>query len=174
MATMMYEGQFILNEKDISHAVVGLTIAYKLRVGLSFITPATQFYRISSETFPNCVRDLQIRIKGQVFEPIEYRHYNHITITRAMVPTATPKWYWPYCAISWQTNNALWERENSFYSGLDQMHKCRIISPFDNRWRRLPWWCKCNFITRFSYLHKEPNNISNVFRTNVIHYKSCK
>ena len=43
--TMMYEGYFILWENDIPQAVVGLTMAYKLRVGLHFITPM-YFYAV--------------------------------------------------------------------------------------------------------------------------------
>ena len=43
--TMMYEGLFLLKENDIPQAVVGLSMAYKLRVGLNFITPL-HFYSI--------------------------------------------------------------------------------------------------------------------------------
>ena len=39
MDTMMYEGYFNLWENTMPQAVVGLTMAYKLRVGLNFITP---------------------------------------------------------------------------------------------------------------------------------------
>ena len=39
MDTMMYEGLFNLWENTMPQAVVGLTMAYKLRVGLNFITP---------------------------------------------------------------------------------------------------------------------------------------
>jgi len=42
---MMYEGNFFLLENNIPQAVVGLTMAYKLRVGLNFITPL-HFYAI--------------------------------------------------------------------------------------------------------------------------------
>ncbi len=45
MDTMMYEGHFLLWEKDIPQAIVGLTMAYKLRVGLNFITPL-HFYAV--------------------------------------------------------------------------------------------------------------------------------
>ncbi len=41
--TMMYEGHFILWEKDTPQAIIGLTMAYKLRVGLNFITPLRFF-----------------------------------------------------------------------------------------------------------------------------------
>ena len=37
--TMMYEGEFILRHNDAPKAVLGLGMAYKLRVGLHFITP---------------------------------------------------------------------------------------------------------------------------------------
>jgi len=37
--SMMFEGNFALWEGDMPRAVLGLTIAYKLRVGLHFITP---------------------------------------------------------------------------------------------------------------------------------------
>ena len=43
--TMMYEGRFNLWENSTPQAVVGLTMAYKLRVGLHFITPL-RFYAI--------------------------------------------------------------------------------------------------------------------------------
>ena len=43
--TMMNEGHFILWENSTPQAVVGLTMSYKLRVGLSFITPL-RFYAI--------------------------------------------------------------------------------------------------------------------------------
>jgi lipoprotein-releasing system permease protein len=39
MDTMIYEGQFDLWVDDVPHAVAGLTMAYKLKVGLHFVTP---------------------------------------------------------------------------------------------------------------------------------------
>ena len=37
--TMIYEGQFLLRDGEIPQAVVGLTMAYKLHVGLNYFTP---------------------------------------------------------------------------------------------------------------------------------------
>jgi lipoprotein-releasing system permease protein len=43
--TMMHEGQFLLWENSTPQSVIGLTMAYKLRVGLDFITPL-HFYAV--------------------------------------------------------------------------------------------------------------------------------